>query len=112
MLHGSGTGIAFRNVEWQSILKHPAPMQKAYRSIAQRIGVELAGSKTVRIPPQARRGKVDGLFEIPVLRLEMMRRQIHPFRPHDSRQQLHAVLTCSIGAAILSRNPTFEYKEI
>src|ERR1700729_1571327 len=33
---------------------------------------------------------MDGFFEVSVLRLKMLWRQIHAFRPHYSRQQLHA----------------------
>jgi hypothetical protein len=85
-----GTRIALRNVERQAVLKHAARVQQADGPVAQRIRVELAGRESIRVPPQAARGKVDGFLEVTVLRLKMLRRQIHSFRPHYSRQQLHA----------------------
>ena len=60
--------------------------------------VKLAIGKPVSIVPQTRRGKMHGLFEVPALRLKMMRGQIHAFRPNDLGQQLHAESPASIGA--------------
>jgi len=87
---GLRTKIAFGNVKRQTVLKHSPRVQQAHRAVAQSIRIELAGCQSIRVSPQTGCGKMDGFFEVPVLRLKMLWRQIHAFRPHYSRQQLHA----------------------
>src|ERR1700676_1537803 len=78
------------NVERQTIVEHPTGVHQRHGSVAERIRIELAGGESITVPPQARSREMNGIPETPVLRLEMMRGQIHPFRPHDFGKQLHA----------------------
>src|ERR1017187_4956044 len=85
-----GQRVTPRNVKGQSIFKNPAGMDQGHRSIAQGVGVELAGRKTVGVFPETRCREVYRLLEIAILCLEVMRTEVHSFGPYDSGKRLHA----------------------
>ena len=82
--------ITSGNVKGQAILKNSAGMDQGDGSVAQGVGIELAGGETVGVFPEARGREVYRLLEIAVLRLEVMRAEIHSFGPYDSGKRLHA----------------------
>ncbi len=65
----------------------PAKMPRACstrkRAVAQRFGVEAATDQAVGFKPERGRREVDGILEVPALRLKVMRPQVHPFGPDD-----------------------------
>src|SRR5208282_1907771 len=83
--------ITLWNGERQTILEYSKSVHQSHSSVAQRISIKLARGESVAVLPQARSREMHGIFEVPVLCLEMMRGQIHPFRPHDFGKQLHTL---------------------
>jgi hypothetical protein len=82
--------IAFWHVEGETVREQPAGVQHRDRTVPQRLRIQLAGSQTPRFEPEFRSCEPNRIFEIAALKLEVMRAEVHPLRPHHPRQKLHS----------------------
>ena len=57
-----------------------------------RVGVQLKAYQAARFEPQRRGRKLNGIFKIAALRLEVVGPQVHALRPHDAREKFHKSL--------------------
>jgi hypothetical protein len=64
-------------------------------AVDQRLGIELASGESEASKGHGREREFDGVFEIPVLSLELVRSQVHPLEPHDSGKKSHAKIRLS-----------------
>ncbi len=81
--------VALRHVERQTIGQDAARVQQRNRAVIKRVGVQLQARQPVRSKPERRGGKLDRVFEVAALHLEVVWPQVHTFRPDHSRKQLH-----------------------
>ena len=79
-----GQRIAFRHIENQAVGENAARVQQVDGAVVKRVGIQLQARQSVGGKPERRGGELDGIFEIAALHLEMVRPQVHPFRPHHS----------------------------
>lgn len=84
-------GIRPWQVERQSVFKEASCVREGNRPIAERVVIDLKGGEAERIAPQARRYKVERIFEITVLCLKVVRAEIHAFRPDRFGELSHIV---------------------
>jgi hypothetical protein len=89
--HGARLGkwIAFRHVEGQAIGKDAARVQQRNSAVVKRLPIELHAAESIGSEPQRRHGKLNGIFEVAALDLEVVRPQVHALGPDYSRKQLH-----------------------
>src|SRR5580692_4044744 len=59
-------------------------------TVAKRIGIKLQAGEPACVAPQAAGYEVQRVFEVAVLRLKMMRTQIHAFRPDGLGEHPHS----------------------
>ena len=85
MARGSGSAIALRHVERQAVAENPARVEQRNGAVMKRLGIQFHAGQAVRSEPEGRSGELDGVFEIAALYLEMVRSQVHAFRPHHPR---------------------------
>ncbi len=77
--------IAVRHVKRQSIRKNPAGMQQRESAIAQRFSIQSQAYEPIGFITECGGSKLNRIFEVTALHLEMMGRQIHAFGPDNSR---------------------------
>ena len=88
-----GEFIELRHVKTEAVGKHAAGVGECHGAVAQGFRVQVVAAKPERLVPDARRGKLNGVFEIPVLRLKMVWSDVHAFRPDHTREILHPNLS-------------------
>ena len=71
------------HVEDETVLENAMCADESYPSVLDSQIIQLAGNHTPRFEPALLDGKVDGIFEVPALRLEVVRPEIHSLGPHD-----------------------------
>ena len=89
MARGSGSASLSGMLKGRPSGKMPRACTSEDGTVVQRLGVQFQPHQAERREPQRGGGKLDGIFEIAALHLKMVRPQVHAFRPHHSRQELH-----------------------
>ena len=89
--------IALLHMEGEPIFKDAASVDYRNRPVVQRLSIQEATGNAKRHVPQRAGSEADRVFKIAALHLEMVRAEIHSFRPDDSGQIFHRVSQAGIG---------------
>lgn len=89
---GSGRSVGSGHVEGEAVGEESASGEERDGAVLESFVIELASSESVGLEPEIGEREVDGIFEVTALRLEVVRPEVHAFRPHNSREGSHAWL--------------------
>ena len=81
--------IGFGHFEQQAVGEDAAGMDQRESAVAQGFGIHFTAQKAVVVAAQGGHDELSGVFEIPALRLKMVRTDVHPLRPDHPRQETH-----------------------
>ena len=102
-----GQFVELGHVQTKAVWKETSGVDQGEGPVAQGFGVHFVAGQPKWLKPKASCSPVDGIFEIAVLRLEMMRAQVHALRPDHSGKKLHKLATspeyCIISAIRFQR---------
>jgi hypothetical protein len=85
--------VAVGQVEDEAVGKDSGCEAEDGETVAERLGIEGEVEKSPRVLAQIGVQEPQGIFEIPALRLKMVRPEVHAFRPDDPGQELHSRVT-------------------
>jgi hypothetical protein len=77
------------HVEAEAVGEEAAGVNKSEGSVFERLVIKLESGEAVGLKLKARGVEMDGVFEVAVLGLEMVRAQVHSFGPDNAREVFH-----------------------
>lgn len=84
-----GKRVAFGHIENETVGQDTAAVKQRECPVSKGVAVELERDDAVCGKAQRVGNETDGIFEIPALHLEMVRTQMHTFRPNDFSELFH-----------------------
>ena len=85
-----GKRIGIGHLKSEAVGKDAVGVNQRERAVEERFGIDLSGGKAVGFEPERGDGETSGIFEVTALCLEVMRAQVHAFRPDDTGESFHA----------------------